>query len=88
MPLARLAGLARYMFASIPARITTGGSAVATILLARTYGMDGKTAGAMAACAGCATSRGLPIFSAQLACLDTTRCISRPCEWLRQLRPD
>ncbi len=50
MPLARLSGLARYMFASIPARITTGGSAVATILLARTYGMDGKTAGAMAAC--------------------------------------
>lgn len=43
-------GLTRYMFAAVPARITTGGATVAVILLARTYGMNGKTAGALAAC--------------------------------------
>ena len=39
-----------YLLAAIPARIVTGGAAVATILLARSSGMDGKIAGLMAAC--------------------------------------
>ena len=43
-------GLSRYVIGSMLARMATGGSAVAIILLARTYGADGTLAGAMAAC--------------------------------------
>lgn len=43
-------GLIHYLLAAIPARIVTGGAAVATILLARSSNMDGTTAGLMAAC--------------------------------------
>lgn len=42
--------LIHYVIAAILARMATGGSAVAIILLARNYGADGKTAGALAAC--------------------------------------
>lgn len=43
-------GILQYLLAAIPARVATGGAAVATVLLARSSGTDGKTAGLMAAC--------------------------------------
>jgi MFS family permease len=45
-----LSGLARYVFAATIARIATGASAVTIILLARTFSVEGKMAGIMAAC--------------------------------------
>ncbi|WDT86348.1 MFS transporter [Alteromonas sp. 009811495] len=46
----RQTNLLRYLLAAIPARVVTGGAAVATILLARSAEMDGKTAGLLVAC--------------------------------------
>ncbi len=45
-----LSGLARYLLAATLARMATGGSAVAIILLASSYGAEGKIAGMLAAC--------------------------------------
>ena len=42
--------LVRYTLAAILARTSTGGAAVAIILLSRHYGADGALAGALAAC--------------------------------------
>ena len=45
-----LSGLARYVSAALLARIATGGSAVAIILLARTLSEQGTLAGILVAC--------------------------------------
>jgi MFS family permease len=45
-----LSGLARYVMAATLARMATGGSTVAVILLARNYGAEGSMAGTLVAC--------------------------------------
>jgi MFS family permease len=50
IPLNELSRLTRYILAATLARIGTGGSIVAIILLARAFGAEGKMAGALAAC--------------------------------------
>ncbi|WP_340678182.1 MFS transporter [Paraglaciecola sp.] len=50
LKVARINTLVRYILAAILVRTSTGGSAVAIILLSRNYGADGSLAGALAAC--------------------------------------
>ncbi|GLX78334.1 hypothetical protein tinsulaeT_16740 [Thalassotalea insulae] len=77
----KLAELPRYVLAAVLARMATGGSAVAIILLANSYGAQGKVAGALAACLTAPHVLG-PIYGRWLDQSDNPRRIIAVCTFL------